>query len=109
MRRAGEDLGELKEAHQAAGSIAGRRAQATAPRRSGRLAQNTRWGASNTSATIRAGGARLRYAGPIHWGWPRRNITAQPYITEAAEATEPQWTAEYQAAVERILKRIEGV
>lgn len=109
MRRAGEDLGDLKEAHQAAAAIAGGRARADAPRRSGRLAANVRWSGAATSATIRAGGARVPYAGPIHWGWPRRHIGAHPFITDAAVSTEPQWSSVYEAAVGRILDRIKGV
>jgi len=109
MRQAGEDLGDLKAAHTAAGAIAGGRARETAPHRTGRLARNVRWSGSKTSATIRAGGVSVPYAGPIHWGWPRRHIGAQPFITQAAQATEPQWAAVYQQAVETILGRVKGV
>lgn len=110
MRRAGEDLGDLKEAHAEAAGIAGRRAQGDTPRKSGRLAAKVRWAASNTSATIRAGNnTTVRYAGAIHWGWRRRNIKPQPWITEAAQATEPEWSAAYTNAVETILGRIKGV
>lgn len=108
-RKAGDDLGHLKTAHTAAGAIAGGRARADGPKRSGRLTRNVRWSGSNTAATIRAGGVSVPYAGPIHWGWPARHIKAQPFITEAAEATETQWTAVYQKAVETILGRIQGV
>jgi hypothetical protein len=109
MRKAGEDLGALQAAHAAAGAIAGRRAQADAPKRSGRLASNVRWSGTKTAAVIRVGGARVPYAGPIHWGWPRRHISAHPFVTDAAVATESQWSAVYQAAVERILGRVKGV
>lgn len=110
LRRAGEDLQDLKEAHAAAGAIAGGRARDTAPRGpSGRLAASVRWSGAAASATIRAGSAGVPYALPIHWGWPRRGIPAQPFISTAAQATEPAWTAVYEAAVERILGRVKGI
>lgn len=109
LKKAGDDLGDLKEGHREAAGIAGRRAQADAPRVTGRLARSTRWGASNRAAIVRAGGARVPYANPIHWGWPRRNIKPQPWVSEAAEATEPEWSAAYAQAVDRILSRIKGI
>ena len=108
LRQAGDDLADLKEAHKAAGAIAGGRARATAPRVSGRLAGNVRWSGTATAATIRAGGRTVLYAGPIHWGWPRRHIAAQPFITEAAQDTEAAWSAVYEAAVAGIVNRIRG-
>lgn len=109
MRRAGEDLQDIKDAHAAAGAIVGGRARAEAPRRSGRLAASVRWSGTNTTATIRAGFARVPYAAPIHWGWPARGIKSQPFISEAATSTEAQWTALYEQAVERILGRVKGI
>lgn len=106
---AGEDLQDLRAAHTAAGAIAGGRARDDGPKKSGRLTRNVRWSGTKTGAVIRAGGVSVPYAGPIHWGWPRRHIGAQPFIVNAAEATEPQWSAVYQQAVERILGRIKGV
>lgn len=109
LKRAAGDVQDLKDAHNAAAGIAGGRARAEAPRGpSGRLGASVRWSGAATSATIRAGGARVPYAQPIHWGWPRRRIAAQPFITEAAQATESQWVGVYEAAVERILGRVKG-
>ena len=51
----------------------------------------------------------MPYAGPIHWGWPARNIKAQPFVVEAAQATEAEWVAMYEAEVDRILERVEGI
>ena len=108
MRRAGADMTELKAVHREAGSIVDHRARGNAPRRTGRLAASERVGATQTASIIRAGYKRTPYAGPIHWGWPARHITAQPWITEAAQATEPLWTARFQQAIERILDKIKG-
>lgn len=109
LKAAGDDLADLKSAHKAAGDIVVRRADSTAPRVSGRLERSTRAGAAAGSATIRAGGRKVPYANPIHWGWPRRHITAQPWISAAAKDTEPEWLRLYQAAVDKIINTIRGI
>ncbi len=60
------------------------------------------------AAIIRAGKKSVPYAGVIHWGWPRKNIVAQPWLTEAAASTESTWVDAYTEAVDEILETIEG-
>lgn len=108
LRKAGSDLGELKAAHAAAAALVTAAAQARAPRRSGTLAGSVRGSGTKTAAIVRAGGARVPYAQPIHWGWPARHITANPFITEAAQATEPAWADTYRREVDRILDDVKG-
>lgn len=55
------------------------------PVRSGTLAGTMRAGKGKTKAVARAGGARIPYAGVIHYGWPARNIRPQPFLTEALQ------------------------
>lgn len=108
LKAAGDSLGDLKAAHGAAGAIVLPRAKTSAPRRSGALAGNVRASAGATALTLRAGGARVPYAGPIHWGWRKRNIAAQPFIAEAVSDTQPAIVRVYEAAVNRIVNRIRG-
>lgn len=108
MRRAGTDMRELRETHAAAARVVAGRASATAPRRSGRLAGTIRPGATQTQALVRAGFGRVPYAGPIHWGWPARGIRAQPFLADAAQATEPAWVELYGRRIEQIIDTIEG-
>jgi hypothetical protein len=108
LKAAGADMKNLREPNMAAAGIVAGAATAAAPRRSGALAGTVRGGAGAASATIRAGYARVPYAGPVHWGWPARNITAQPFLTDAAKRTEPQWVDEYFRTLERVLDRIAG-
>lgn len=56
------------------------------PRRYGTLAGTLRAGKGKTKAVVRAGGARAPYAGVIHYGWPARGITAQPFLINALRA-----------------------
>jgi hypothetical protein len=55
---------------------------------------------------VSAGGARLPYAGPIHWGWPSRGIAAQPFIAATAQDTQPTWLGYYEADVDKIVDAI---
>lgn len=108
MKRAGADLGDLKDANQRAGQTVANAAGGLAPRRSGALAGAIRASRAVSSVTVKAGGARVPYAGPIHWGWPLRNIAAQPFLSDAATGTEPQWLPQYEKEIADIVDRIEG-
>ena len=55
------------------------------------------------------GRASVPYAGAIHWGWPARNIRAQPFLTNAAASTEPTWVAQYLADIQKIVDQVRGV
>lgn len=58
------------------------RAQADAPVRTGRLRASIKAGGTGSKLYVRS---PLPYAGPIHWGWPARNIRANPFIQRAVE------------------------
>ena len=109
LKRAGVDLDDMKEANAKVGNIVAGAAESRAPRRSGKLAASIRSARQARRARVVAGRASVPYAGPIHWGWPARNITAQPFLTEAARATESQWFPEYVKDVQRIIDKVEGV
>lgn len=109
LARAGADLSDLKAANAAAASTVAAAATARAPRRSGALASTVRGNRAVGKAVVMAGRASVAYAGPIHWGWPARDITAQPFVSDAAVATEAVWTAAYATDVQRALDRVRGV
>jgi hypothetical protein len=108
MRRAGEDIEELKDAHAAAAGIVAAAAEARAPRRSGRLAGSVRGSRQIRRARVQAGSSRVPYAAPIHWGWPARNIAANPFLSDAAQDTEPQWVTRYLADIQKALDKVKG-
>ena len=109
LKAAGDDFADLKAVHADVSRYVAARAAATAPRRSGRLAGSLRGSAAKTSATVRAGGARVPYANPIHWGWPARNIAAQPFLVNTAHQTEPSWLDYYRREIDRILGTVHGI
>lgn len=115
LREASEGAADLKPVHKAVGDIVTTRGSGIAPRGdTGNLANSVRTGATKTATVVRAGNNRktasgVPYAAPIHWGWPERNIQAQPFLAEAAKDTENQWVKLYMQKVEELLDQIKGV
>lgn len=123
LKKAGVDVKQLKAINLEAAQIAAAAAVARAPvggpykktgrgrpRVPGRLKASVRPHATQRAGVIRAGfAARVPYAGPIHWGWPARNIRAQPFAAEAAKATEPQWTKAYERKVRQTINSVKGI
>lgn len=110
LRRAGVDLVELKPINRAAADTVASAARAGAPvGETGRLSASVRAGATKTAGMIRAGrNSTVRYANPIHWGWGRRNIAANPWMSRAARATEPTWLPIYERHLAETLDQIKG-
>lgn len=109
LKKAGDDLGDLKDTHAAVAGIVAPVARTYAPKRTGRLSSTVRTGATKRAAIIRAGRASVPYANVIHWGWPVHHIRAQPFVLAASRRTEPAWAARYHDAVEKILAHVKGV
>lgn len=47
------------------------------------------------------------YAGPIHFGWPARNIEAQPFLWEAADDESDRVVSVYEDEVSKIVRKID--
>lgn len=110
LKRAGLDMKKLTQANREAANTVAAAAVATAPARSGRLKASVRAGATQRAGVVRAGRkGTVPYAGPIHWGWPARNIEPQPWISEAAQSTESVWITRYYEHIDEILQSVEGI
>ena len=107
LKAAGDDLADMKAAHDNAAGIVSRRAKLYAPKRSGKLANSVRPAGTKTRAAVRVGKKRVPYAGVIHYGWQKRNIAANPFMTDALEDTRKQWLPAYAAALDKITNRID--
>lgn len=113
LRAAGSDLTELKAANKRAADIVAAAAPARTPRVSGRLASSIRGAGTKTAGIVRAGnnrksGTGVPYALPIHWGWPKRNIKANPFLSDTAQQTEERWMKEYEIDIDRIINAVKG-
>jgi hypothetical protein len=127
LRKAEGHLDDLKQAHLKVARIVASAAKAAAPVRSGKLAESVRPNAAQRYARVSIGNNRttkkgIPYAGPIHWGWPTGSpklpkkmrqikgrewfIEPNPFVIDAALATEPQWTRVYLGAIDEIVYKI---
>lgn len=106
LKAAGAELADLRAAHAAvAGYVAGR-AMPAAPHLTGRLAASVRPGAQQGAALVRAGRASVPYAGPIHWGWERRNIEAQPWLWDTVLGEQAAIVDRYETAIQSLLDKV---
>ena len=120
LRKADLDVKQLKTINKQAASTVAAAARVRAPvgvksrksnkrYRPGKLSKSVRAGATNRAGVIRAGSKRVPYATPIHWGWPKRNIKPNYFISDAALATEPVWVKEYEQHMAKVVKSVKGV
>ena len=109
LKAAEIDLNELKVATQTAGRIVLAAAQLNAPVDTGDLRGSGKQNRARRRAVITFGKASVPYAAPIHWGWPSRNIAAQPFASQAAQSTEPIWVAAYVFELNKIASKVRGL
>ncbi|MBF4613273.1 hypothetical protein [Curtobacterium sp. VKM Ac-1376] len=108
LKQAGDDLSDLKDAHKRAATIAAHASAALAPYRTGRLRATIRASGTKTAGVIRAGTSRVPYVAPIHWGWSRRHIKAQPFLSDGARDSEGRWLPVYENYVQSAIDTIQG-
>ena len=72
---------------------------------SGALAASLREAATKKSARVKAGGGAVKYAGPIHFGWPARRIKPQPFIYDAVDLRRDEIRERYEKLVDDLIKK----
>jgi hypothetical protein len=105
----GAQLEDLRAANVAAGNIVADAARGLAPRASGAMASAIVAGTAVRRAVVSV--PRIRYAKPVHVGWTSRggrHIDGRPFLSQAAEQTEPRWVDAYLADLEKIVDQIGG-
>lgn len=108
LKKAGYDLADFKKVNRTAAATVAAHAKSTSPYKTGALQSTIRPAATLRAGIVRAGFKRVPYAGPIHWGWPSRNIKAQPWLTTTAKATEPVWVPQYELHMRLVVSQIKG-
>ena len=110
MQRLGIEVEDLKATFTKVGAAGVMRAQGLAPKRSGKLAGSIRQSRRKNSVILKAGNNRksasgVPYAGPIHWGWPKRNIEANPWMWNMADGLEPQFMRWLEAELNSLIRK----
>jgi hypothetical protein len=108
LKKAGLDVQALKDEHAKVAKMVKERALQRVPVRSGTLKGTLRESGTVSAAIVRAGGRRVPYASPIHWGWRKRNIAANPFIYGAAEDTQANWEHAYLMGLQAIIGELTG-
>ena len=96
----------MKEANVAVASLVVPGSKTKAPKASGALAASIRVTNTVNYAAIRAGSARIPYAGIYEYGWPARGIKPQRYVAKTIGEKYREIIKTYEAAIEEIGKRL---
>lgn len=101
--------GEAKQHFKSVGKWAGEQvaseARGLVPVRSGLLQKSIKGSATGRGATVKAGSNAVPYAGPIHFGWFKRNIMPQPFLYQAADRRFDEVVEQYLAQVYEVWNR----
>lgn len=90
LEAVGVAVEDLKNAFAKIAEVGRQRASQHAPRRSGALASTIRGNRAKAKAVVAVGNSRaVRYAGPINYGWPARNIPADGFMQKADQEMRP--------------------
>lgn len=112
LKKAGIDLtDEIKDAHADVADVVFARARQLVPVAPvsmtsavpGLLKDTLRTSGTKTAAIVRAGKKKVPYAGPIHWGWFKRNIKPSLFLSRAAAETEQAWINVYNKFIDDVV------
>lgn len=104
LKAMGADLDDLKDVMAAISAEGARVASGFTPRRTGRLARTVRGNRAARKAVVSAGRASVRYAGPINYGWPERNIEASGFMQRADAVMGPRATQMLEEGVSDLIR-----
>lgn len=93
----------IKEAGSRSGEIVATEARTLVPVLTGRLRDSIRVSKALARVSISAGGARVPYANPIHWGWYKRNIRPNPFFVGAIGTTRDEVYRTYYAQLDKLI------
>jgi len=99
------ELEDLEGAFSRIAELTAQSASRHAPKKTGRLAGSLRGVAEKSSAVVTVGGAAIRYAGPINYGWPARNIAPSGFMQKASDEMEPRAVSILEDEINRAISR----
>ncbi|NND35876.1 MAG: HK97 gp10 family phage protein [Gammaproteobacteria bacterium] len=119
LRRLGNAVDDDRKAmHRDVAKIVEKDTIRRVPVRTGALKADIRSAGYKASGVVRAGRARVPYAGPIHYGWPTRPfgdwlpgapsggpIAANPFMTDAVESERRKVMDSFERDIAAILRK----
>lgn len=103
--KAGVDVEDLKDVNAEVAKVGAYVAANLAPSRSGALARTVRGNRAKGKAVVTAGRGRVRYAGPINYGWPKRNIRAALFLQKTDRAMETRAPEIFEKGIAKIFEK----
>lgn len=108
LEKIGADASDMKEVFTAIGTMVMADAARLAPRKTGRLAASIKPTKTKNKAAIRAGSARVPYAGAINYGWPARGIKPRKFMQIAIDSNEAKAIEMMDDGLGRIIQKHMG-
>ena len=105
LNKMARDLESNIELNEELSTTLSQKASALAPRLTGALASSVVGNPSAEKAQILAGSAAVPYAGVIEYGWPQRNIAAQPYLNPAVNNNMGYIIEKYNESIQNAIKQ----
>lgn len=105
LQTLGLELDDIKDAFAKIAAEGARVASSFAPRRTGTLQASVRGNRAKNKAVVAAGRARVKYAGPINYGWPKRNIKPALFMQRADMVMRPKALNELEKSIERKIRQ----
>ena len=105
LNKLGRDIESNIELNKELSTNLSQKASAMAPKLTGALASSVVGNPSAEKAQILAGSAAVPYAGVIEYGWPDRNIDAQPYLNPAVNDNMGYIIEKYNDSIQKAIKQ----
>ena len=105
LKKLGDNFEDLKDANAELSSTIASKASALAPKLTGALAGSIKGNRANKRVQIKAGSAKIAYAGVIEYGYPKRNIRAQSYLRRAASEDQNYIAQTYETNIKEVIKK----
>jgi hypothetical protein len=105
LDKLGRDLESNIELNKELSTTLSQKASALAPRLTGALASSVQGNPSAEKAQILAGSAAVPYAGVQEYGWPEKNIKAQPYLRPAVHNNMGYIIEKYNESIQKAIKK----
>jgi hypothetical protein len=105
LNKLAKDLESNIELNKELSTTLAQKASAMAPRLTGALASSVKGNPSAEKAQIMAGSQAVVYAGVQEYGWPGKNIQAQPYLRPAVYNNLGYIIEKYNDSIQKRIKK----
>jgi phage gpG-like protein len=105
LNKLGDAIKSNEELNKELSTTLAQKASAMAPRLTGALASSVKGNPSAEKAQILAGSNAVVYAGVQEYGWPEKNINAQPYLRPAVYNNLGYIIEKYNDSIEKRIKQ----